>query len=68
LGDWGERPLFIAVSAEDGYSADSSRTLQEEATGETVLQMYQGAGHGTAMFTPQPDLIDLILDWLAVYL
>jgi dipeptidyl aminopeptidase/acylaminoacyl peptidase len=68
LGDWGERPLFIAASEEDAYSADSSRTLVEEADGEAVLQMYQGAGHGTNMFGPQPDLIALILDWLNEHL
>ncbi len=64
---YGSRPLLIVASQEDQYAADSSRTLAEMAQGEAVLQMYDGAGHGTAMFAAQPDLTNLILDWLKRY-
>ncbi|MCB9418279.1 MAG: alpha/beta fold hydrolase [Ardenticatenaceae bacterium] len=65
---YGGRPIFIVASEEDEYSAESSRTLAEIAQGEAVLQMYDSAGHGTAMFAAQPDLTNLILDWLKQYL
>jgi pimeloyl-ACP methyl ester carboxylesterase len=65
---YGSRPILIVASEEDQYAADSSRTLAEMAQGEVVLQLYNGAGHGTAMFGPQPDLTDLLLDWLNQYL
>jgi pimeloyl-ACP methyl ester carboxylesterase len=65
IAAYGERPLFIVASEEDVYAAESSRTLADLAQGETQLQMYNGAGHGTRMFDAQPDLSTLILDWLA---
>ncbi|UCC51296.1 MAG: alpha/beta fold hydrolase [Anaerolineaceae bacterium] len=65
IAAYGERPLFIVASEEDVYAADSSRTLAGLAQGETQLQMYNGAGHGTRMFDAQPELSTLILDWLA---
>jgi len=61
---YGERPILLVASEEDGYAADSVRTLADLAQGETQFQLYNGAGHGTNMFGPQPDLADLILDWL----
>ncbi|MFQ5399129.1 MAG: alpha/beta fold hydrolase [Anaerolineae bacterium] len=61
---YGERPILLVASKEDGYAADSVRTLADLAQGEAELQMYNGAGHGTNMFGPQPDLASLILDWL----
>jgi pimeloyl-ACP methyl ester carboxylesterase len=62
---YGERPLLIVASEEDVYAADSSRTLTSLAKGKTQLEMYSGAGHGTRMFHAQPELADLILNWLA---
>ena len=68
LGIWGKRPLLIVASEEDGYAADSSRILAEQAQGEMQLQMYQSAGHGTNMFNAEPELTRLIADWLGNYL
>lgn len=64
----GERPVLIVASSEDRESADSSRTLDGLAQGEHRLVMYDGAGHGTRMFGPQPGLIQTILDWLGAHL
>ena len=61
---WGKRPLLIVASEEDGYAADSSLALAEQAEGEVELQMYQSAGHGTNMFNAEPELTTLIVDWL----
>jgi pimeloyl-ACP methyl ester carboxylesterase len=61
---YGSRPILIVASEEDTYSANSSKTLAELAQGEVELQMYNGAGHGTDMFGPQPDLTEILLNWL----
>ena len=65
---YGDRPILIIASEEDSYAADSSRTLTELAQGEATLKMYNGAGHGTNMFGPEPDLTQLLLDWLNQHL
>ena len=65
LATYDERPLLIVASEEDVYAANSSRTLSGLAQGETQLEMYTGAGHGTRMFHAQPELASLILNWLA---
>lgn len=67
LAAYGPRPLFIVASAEDQYAADSSRTLNEMAQGETTLEMLDGAGHGTRMFAARPELVDFIVAWLDQY-
>jgi len=61
---YGQRPLFIVASSEDAYAADSSQKLIDLAQGKKQLQLYDGAGHGTAMFDHEPGLIELIIDWL----
>ncbi|VAW30973.1 hypothetical protein MNBD_CHLOROFLEXI01-4958 [hydrothermal vent metagenome] len=66
--EYGNRPILIVASEEDSYAADSSRTLQEAATGQAELQLYNGAGHGTSMFSKETSLPDLILDWLRQHL
>lgn len=65
---YGGRPILIVASEEDVYAADSSRTLVEMAQGKAILQMYNGAGHGTNMFTAESGLTQLLLDWLNQYL
>jgi hypothetical protein len=42
--------------------------LEEAATGESRLILYDGAGHGTNMFEAEPDLSQQIIDWLDAYL
>lgn len=66
--DYGSRPILIVASEEDGYAANSSRTLHDAAAGEAELQLFNGAGHGTSMFGKEPGLSDLILDWLRQHL
>lgn len=65
MADYGERPLLIVASEDDYYSEDTAIKLAETAVGETQVQIYENAGHGTNMFAPQPDLTPLILEWLA---
>lgn len=66
--DYGNRPILIVASEEDSYAADSSRTLYEAAAGPAELQLYNGAGHGTSMFSQEAGLPDRILDWLRQHL
>lgn len=61
---YGERPLLIIASQEDSYAANSSKALDENAIGNSKLIMYQGAGHGTLMLRAEPDLNQIIIDWL----
>lgn len=65
---YGTRPILIVASEEDSYAAESSKTLAEVAAGEVELIMYDGAGHGTNMFAPQPDLTDSLINWLKTHL
>ena len=64
---YGQRPMLIAASEEDTYSADSSRTLQRVAQ-EAELILYEGAGHGVQMFGAEPTLATSILEWLNIHL
>jgi len=64
MPDIGERPLFLVASEDDYYSEDTANKLAETAVGETQVQIYENAGHGTNMFEPEPGLTPLILEWL----
>lgn len=65
---YGERPVFIVASEEDTYSADSSRKLHELAVGDSRLEMYQGAGHGTNMLENEPGLGAEVIEYLKEFL
>lgn len=64
LAAYGERPVLIVASREDGYAAASSEELLKIAQEEARLEMFEGIGHGTQMLTNQPDLTALLLEWL----
>ncbi len=68
MAQYDQRPILIVASREDTYAAESSATLAGLAPGASQLQLYDGAGHGTNMFAPQPDLADLLLEWVNQYL
>ena len=61
---YGERPVLIVVSKEDQYAARSSLLLDSEARGYHVLEIYDGAGHGTKMLNREPALESLLISWL----
>lgn len=68
LAIYGDRPLLLVASEDDPYSADSVRTLAEAAAGPVRAELYQKAGHGTAMFAAEPGLTPLIVGWLDEHL
>ncbi len=55
--------LFVA-SEDDAYSTESSKKLAGKSRGNAKLQLYETAGHGTSMFTAQPELAGFLIDWL----
>ena len=61
---YGERPVLIVVSKEDQYSARSGLLLDSMARGYHVLEIYDGAGHGTKMLNREPSLESLLISWL----
>lgn len=65
MQNYSSRPILIVASEEDAYAADSSRALITLAQSESRLEMFDGAGHGTRMFSAKPELSDLMLTWLA---
>ncbi len=63
LKKYGDRPVLMIASQEDGYATRSIRKLQKAGTGTREVKLVNGAGHGTAMLSRQPDLIPLIVEW-----
>ena len=61
---YGQRPLLMVVSVEDGYSAKSADVLRREAKGFFHLETYYGVGHGTKMLNREPGLEPLLISWL----
>ncbi len=68
IEEYGPRPIFLAASEEDTYSAETVRALAQTAAGEVELAIYSGAGHGTAMLLSEPDLTDRLIAFLARWL
>ena len=65
LKNFGERPVLLVASQDDGYSYDSVRQMVSLAPlGEAYY--FAAAGHGTFMFS-DPSLEPLIIDWLQRY-
>ncbi len=60
---YGERPLLMVYSVEDGYARKSVEVLGEEAVGPTHIETYYGVGHGTKMLAREPQLEVLMTGW-----
>jgi pimeloyl-ACP methyl ester carboxylesterase len=61
------RPILIVASRNDALGGADSTTLDKLAQGEHKLQIYDGSGHGTTLLSAHPDLIVLIVEWLAAH-
>jgi pimeloyl-ACP methyl ester carboxylesterase len=64
LARYGERPLFIAVSAEDGYASKTGLLLDSQAQGPHTLEILSGAGKGSVMLDREPGLASTIQNWI----
>ncbi len=60
---YGDRPALLIASQEDGYAARTVRKLEKAGGGTREVRLVNGAGHGTAMLSRQPDLLGLLLEW-----
>lgn len=65
LSAYGDRPIMIVVSQDDGQTVADAERLPSQAVGEVELIIYETAGHGTRMFSREPELIESILAWLS---
>jgi dienelactone hydrolase len=64
VASYGSRPLFLAASQNDPYSADTVRQLADETGGRATLLIFPAAGHGTDMFSNTDQLAPALLDFL----
>jgi pimeloyl-ACP methyl ester carboxylesterase len=58
------KPLYIAVSDSDTYSAESSQWLYDHYAGPKTLKSYPGRNHGTDILVAVPDADKDLLEWL----
>jgi dienelactone hydrolase len=61
---YGGRPLLLVASDDDGYASRTVRELQKPAAAIREVMLLSRAGHGTAMFTGDPDLARRLVEWL----
>ena len=64
LSGYGERPLFIAVSAEDGRAARTALLLDSQALGAHSMEILSNAGSGTQMLDRDSSLASKIQAFL----
>ena len=63
LKKFNDRPALIVASQEDPYAVRSAHQLVAAGSGTRELRLLNDAGHGTVMFSRQPDLIGVLVDW-----
>ncbi len=61
--NYGQRPILLAASEEDKYSADTIKELNTRLFGKKKIVMFKDAGHGTEMFKGT-ELDKEIIAWL----
>jgi alpha-beta hydrolase superfamily lysophospholipase len=57
------RPVLVVAGDDDPYASRSARDLQKAGGGPRELLILKQAGHGTVMFTRDPSLTGLLVDW-----
>jgi pimeloyl-ACP methyl ester carboxylesterase len=57
----------LYVNSENDDFADSTQAMYDAANEPKELQMYSGRGHGVALFSSQPDLIDRIVTFIGAH-
>ncbi len=64
MARFGVRPVLIVASENDDNNPADSLTLDSLARGDHQLIIYPAAGHGAAIITAQPDVLDTIVNWV----
>lgn len=59
-----DQAIYIAASEDDKYSADSAKKLYNLAKINKKLKILPSGGHGTDIFTANPELMEEIIGWL----
>jgi hypothetical protein len=59
---YGNRPMLLVASDDDGYARRSVADLQKTGTSRETMQL-SGAGHGTNMLQRAPELADALVEW-----
>jgi alpha-beta hydrolase superfamily lysophospholipase len=60
---YGNRPMLIVSSDDDGYAMRTSRDLQKGTGPSRESMLLSHAGHGTTMLARAPDLMRSLVDW-----
>ena len=68
LRDYNPRPILIAASENDPEPYQAANALRLAATGDALFQPFEDAGRGTQILVQRPDMVQLIIDWLARYI
>ena len=63
MRQYGARPVLLASSSHDSYSARSARELAKDAPGPREVQVSDTAGHGTVLLSRDPDLARMLVEW-----
>ena len=58
------KPIYVAVTADDTYSAESSQWLFDRYNGPKVFKKYPGQAHGTDILHSVKNADVELLDWL----
>ena len=61
----GKTRFFFLASREDEYSAASTKELFEKVNGEKQLELFDDAGHGTAILERKPEYLKILSGWIA---
>ncbi len=64
LAGIGDRPVLMAVSHADSYSAHTVKVLTGLAVGETFSRFYGRSGHAMEMLGNEAELAPLIVEWV----
>ena len=57
-------PLFLVATEDDGYSAETVRSLATQSPGDPLLVVNDGSAHGTDMFSGRPELAGQLIRFL----
>ncbi len=61
---YGNRPVLLVASSDDGYGVRSVNTLDDRATGDKHVELLDSAGKGATMLNRDADLEGLVFSWL----
>ena len=67
MGQLRNRPVMLVSGLGDSQSITTVKTLIGQARSGSLLQLYEGSGHGTSLLMSEPSLAPLIVFWLEAH-